>query len=93
MEPAHTRENNSSPYPTEDLATPLIQEDPYLVTLNGGEGGAKDPAWPSTSPPAVNFHHADKSQSSSLQLLHPKLTSLKFELPRSKPLFERLSFS
>jgi len=78
------RGNSSSPHPTENLVTPLIEGDPSLLAQNGGEINAECPSWPSLPPSTTNFQSGDKSQYS------------RAEPPRSKPLvrgFERPSFS
>jgi len=82
------RDSNSSPHLTENLAAPLIQADPSLLTQNGEEFDAEHPDWPSSSPPpTTSSQHADK----------PRFLRFdKFEPSRSKPLFrgfERPSFS
>ena len=67
-----------------------------LLTPNGSEFDAECPAPPSPPPPTKNSQYSDTSWFSSLQSLHLKLTDLRFELPRSKPLFrgfERPSIS
>jgi len=90
------RDNYWSPPHTADSTTPFNQADPFLLTPNRREFDAEYPAWPSPSPSTTNFQYTDKTRSSSRQLLHPTLTRLTFEPPRSKPLFrgfERPSFA
>lgn len=96
MERIRVRDDNSGPDPAETPAAPLIQADPPLLTPNRREFDPEYPAWPFTSPPTTNLQYSDKSRASSLRSLHLKLTDLRLEPPRSKPLFrgfERPSFS
>jgi len=84
MEQHQTGDNSPSPHPAENPAAPLIHADPSLSTPNGRELDTEFTAWPSMSSSATNFQHAEKSR------------LLRFEPPRSKPLFrgfERPSFS
>ena len=93
MEHVRMRDDNWSP---PDSATSFNQTDPFLLGPNRREPDPDYPAWPSPSPSTTTFPHEDKPQFSSRQLLHPKLANLRFEPPRSKPLFqgfERPSFS
>jgi len=93
MEHVRMRDDDWSP---PDSATSPNQTDPFLLTPNRREFDADYPAWPSPSPSTTTLQHDDKPQFSSRQLLHPKLANLRFEPPRSKPLFrgfERPSFS
>ena len=85
MDQIRTRDDdNSSPDPTESPAAPLIQADPSLLTPNRREFDPEYPAWPSSLP---SVDSSDKPRFSSLQSLHAKFTDLRFETPRSKPLF------
>jgi len=96
MEYAHLRNNSSSPHHTENPAASLIRADPSILTQNRKEFDSEYPAWSSPSPPTTNFQYSDRSRFSSLWSLHSRLVSLRFEPPRSKPLFrgfERPSFS
>ena len=96
MDQVRMGDDDSGSHPTESSATPLIQAEPSLLTSTGSESNAEDPAWPSPPPSTGDFHYTDKSWFSSPQSLHPKLTDLRFGLPRSKPLFtgfEKPSFS
>ena len=97
MEHVRLRDNSSSPRPTESPAAPLIQADPSdIPTPERREFDAEDPAWPSPPSSMANFQHSDKSRFSGLRSLHSRLADLRFEPPRSKPLFkgfERPSFS
>ena len=80
------RDNNSSPPPTENQATPLIQEDTPVLIPNRREFDAEYPAWPSLPPSTISFQHANKSRFSVSDS----------DPPRSKPPvrgFERPSFS
>ena len=89
-------DNNSSPDPNENPAAPLIRADPSLLALDRSEFDSEYPARPSTSQSTENFQYSDKPRLSTLRSLHSKLTDLKFEPPRSKPLFrgfERPCFS
>ena len=93
MEHVRLRDDDWSP---PDSATFPNQTDPFLLAPNRREFDADYPAWPSPSPSTTTFQSGDKPQSSSRQLLHPRLANLRFEPPRSKPLFrgfERPSFS
>jgi len=90
------RDNSSSPHPTENLAAPLIQAEPSILTPNRREFDVEYPAWPSPPSSTANFQYSDRSRISSLRSLRPRLADLRFEPPRSKPLFrgfERPSFS
>ena len=87
MDQVRMGDDDSGPHPTESSATPLIQAEPSLLTSTGSESNAEDPAWPSPPPSTGDFHYPDKSWFSSLQSLQPKFTDLRFEPPRSKPLF------
>jgi len=85
------RDNSASPHTAEDPAAPLIQADPSLPTPHGTDFDPEDPA-------TANIQYADKSRFSSLRSLQSRveLAALRFEPPRSKPLFrgfERPSFS
>jgi len=94
MEQTRTRDDDSSPDLTENPATPLIQPDPSLLTPNGGEFEPGCPTRSSSPQSKENFRYSDKSRFSSLRSL--KLTDLRFQPPRSKPLFrgfETPSFS
>ena len=84
------RDNNSSPHPTEESAAPvpLIQANSFRLTPTRREFDAEYPAWPSPSQSTTNFQYSDEPQQSSMQSLHPKRANLRFELPRSKPLFQ-----
>jgi len=56
------RDDSSSPHPsTEYQVVPLIEGNPSLLTPNRREFDAKYPAWPSSSPSTMSFHHSDKS--------------------------------
>ena len=71
------------PNPPSGRAAPVL---PLLkIRSHPSSSGIKHPAWPSPSSSAGNPHCADKSPFSSLRSLRPKL---KFEPPRSKPLFQ-----
>jgi len=88
------RHDDSSPNRTENPAAPLIQEDPSVLTLSGGGFDPGYPTRPSSSQSKDSYQRSDKSSFSSLRSL--KLTDLRFEPPRSKPLFrgfETPSFS
>jgi len=90
------RDNDWSPPPTADSATPFNQADPFLLTPNRREFDAEYPAGPSPSPSTTSFQHTDKPQFSSRQSPRLRLADLSFEPPRSKPLFrgfERPSFA
>jgi len=86
MQLIRTMDDNSSPDLTESPVAPLTQTEPSLLTLNRRE---VDPEYSarSSSPSAENLQYSDNSRFSSLQSLHLKLTDLRFEPPRSKPLF------
>ena len=86
MEHVRARDDSSSPHPTENPATPLIQADPSVLTPNRREFDTEYPAWPSP-PSTASSRYTDKSLFSGLSSLHSKLADLKFEPPRSKPLF------
>jgi len=93
MEHVRMRDDNWSP---PGSAISVNQTDPFLLSPNRREFDADYPAWPSPSPSTTTFQHDDKPHFSSRQLLHPKLANLRFEPPRSKPLFrgfERPSLS
>ena len=93
MEHVHLRDDNWSP---PDSATSFNQADHFLLAPNRREFDAEYPAWPSPSPSTTTFQSDDKPPFSSRQLFHPRLANLRFEPPRSKPLFrgfERPSFS
>ena len=84
------RHNDSRPDLTENPAALLIQEDPSILTLNGGEFDPGCPTRPSSSQSTEKLQYSDKSRFPSLRSL--KLT----DPPRSKPLFrgfETPSFS
>jgi len=84
MERVRTRDNDSSPYPTENPTALSIQAYPCLPTPNRTEPDAEYPTRPSTSPFTMNPQDADK----------PRF--FRFEPPRLKPLFrgfERPSLS
>lgn len=89
MEHARMRDNWSPP-PTADSTTPFNQTDPFLLTPNRREFDKAYPTWHSSpSPSTTSFQYPDsKSLSSSRQSIHPKLANLRFEPPRSKPLFK-----
>jgi len=91
MDHVRTRDNNSSPHPTEDA--PFDQISPLLSTPNGREYDAEDPTSPSPPSPTANSEPSDeKSWLPSLKSLRLKLVGLRSEPPRSKPLirgFER----
>ena len=98
MDRIRMKDNDPSLHPTESSAAPLIQVDPFLLTLNGRDSDAQYPSPPSLSPSTASFEFVEKSQLSSLRSLHSraKLAAHRFEPPRSKPLFrgfERPSFS
>ena len=98
MEHIRMWDNKTSPRPTEDPASPPIQADPSLLVPNGTEVDPADQAWHSPPPSTVNIQYADKSRFSSLRSLQSRveLAVLRFEPPRSKPLFrgfETPSFS
>ena len=76
-----------SPPPTADSTTCCNQADSFLLTPNRKEFNVEYLASSSSLPSTANFHHNDKSQFSSRQSLHPKLTDLRYDPPRSKPLF------
>ena len=93
MEPIRMRDDNWS-HP--DSATSFGQADPFLLAPNRREPDVDYPAWPSPSPSTTTFPHSEKPQYPSRQLLLPNLANLRFQPPRSKPLFrgfERPSFS
>ena len=96
MEHVRLRDDDSGPGHAENPAAPLIQADPS--PLNGREVDPEYPAPPSKSPPTGDFQYSDKPLFSSLRSLQSRaeLAVLRFEPPRSKPLFrgfERPSFS
>ena len=98
MERIRTRDDSPSPRPAGSSAASLIQTDPSILTSDGRESDVEDPPWPSPQPSTANIQYTDKSRFSSLRSLHSrvKLPTLRFEPPRSKPLFrgfERPSFS
>jgi len=87
------RGDDFSTHPTETSASPLIQVDP---SFSAPHERKIDAEYPVPLPYTENSQHSDKSRFSSLQSLRLKLTDLKFEPPRSKPLFrgfERPSLS
>ena len=89
-------DNSSSPHPTENPAAPLTQADPSILTPNRRDGDAAYPPRPSPPSSTANFQYSDKSRFSNLRSLHRRLADLRFEPPRSKPLFrgfEKPSFS
>jgi len=93
MEEVRLRDDNWSP---PDSATSFNQADPFLLTPNRREFDVEYPAWSSPSPSTTTFHYSHKSQPPSPHSFRPKLPNLRFEPPRSKPLFrgfERPSFS
>ena len=77
-----------SPPPTADSTKLFNQADPFLLTPNRKEFDVGYPAWESSSSTSTaNFHHSDKSQFPSRQSLRPKFIDLRYDPPRSKPLF------
>ena len=83
MEHVRMRDNWSPP-PTADSTTPFNQTDPFLLTPNRREFDTVHPTRHSPSPSTASFEYPDpKSPSSSRRPIY-----LKFELPRSKPLFK-----
>jgi len=96
MERVRVGDNSSSPHPTKNPTAPLTQADPSISTPNRRESDAAYPARPSPPSSTANFQYSDKSRFSNLRSLHPRLANLRFEPPRSKPLFrgfERPRFS
>ena len=92
------RDDSPGPRPPENSTAPLIEPDPSILTPDGREFDAEDLAWPSPPPSTANVQYTEKSRFSSLRSLpsRVKLAALRFEPPRSKPLFrgfERPSFS
>jgi len=86
MEHVRAGDNSSSSHPTEN---------PSILTPSRRDFDAAYPAWASPPPPTANFQYSDKPRFSSLRSLHRRLADLRFEPPRSKPLFrgfERPSF-
>jgi len=89
-------DNNSSPHPTEDPATPFDQKTPLLSTPNWGEYDSEDSLPPEFPPPSTadSQHPDDRSWFSSLNSL--KFVGPGFEPQQSKPPirgFERPRFS
>jgi len=98
MDYSRMRDDNSSFDPTKTPDAPPIQADPSFLTPNEREFGPNHSAQFSSLPSTTSFQYSDKSRSSSLQPLHPKLTDPRHvrEPPRSRPVFrgfERPSFS
>ena len=77
------RDDYWSPPPAADSTTAFInQADPFLLTPNRRVFDVDYPAWHSPPPSTMNFQYIDKPSSLNL-----KLADLRFEPPRSKPLF------
>ena len=85
MEQIRTRDDNSSPDPSENPAALLIQADPPLLTLDRGELDPGYPTRPSSSQSKEKYQYPGKFRFSGLRSL--KFTDLRFEPPRSRPLF------
>lgn len=91
MEEVRKRDSCWSPPPTADSSTPFNQTDPFLLAPNRGDFDVEYP-----SPSTTNFQYTDKSRFPNRPPLHAKLADLRYEPPRSKPLFrgfERPSFA
>ena len=79
MERDRVRDNSSSPHPTENPTSPLIEADPTTLTPTGEEIDAVDPARSSLPPPATDSQSGNEPP--------PRSKPLKFQG------FERPSFS